>query len=100
MRFPMLHRLIHVCLFSLAACISAQEIVAPTPEQAGPAKGRMWDDYNIVDSFETGYRFATVSGNQETYRSNVNFGNGIRLMSGFFSVNSKDGQGRFFDTIV
>ena len=41
-----------------------------------------------------GYRFATVSGRQETYRADVNYGNGIRLLGSNLSVNSRDGHGR------
>ena len=57
-------------------------------------------EYNIVDSFETGYRFATVGGNRQQYRSDVNYGNGIRLLGSYFTMNSKDGHGKFFDEIV
>ncbi len=57
-------------------------------------------DYNIVDSFETGYRFRAFGGSFDQYRSTVNYGDGIRLLSSFFTMNSKDGHGRFFDEIV
>ncbi len=57
-------------------------------------------EYNVVDSFETGYRFATVGGNRQQYRSEVNYGNGIRLLNSYFTMNSKDGHGKFFDEIV
>ncbi len=78
----------------------AQEPVAPTPETVGPTKGTNWSDYNIVNSFETGYRFLSVSGNENKYRSDVNFGNGVRLLSSFLSLNSKDGHGTLFDQVV
>src|SRR5438270_12141636 len=79
---------------------AAQETVAPTPETAGSPRGETWNNYNIVNSFETGYRFATVGGDVSMYRSAVNYGNGIRLLSSYFSMNSKDGQGGLFDSIV
>ena len=53
-----------------------------------------------MDSFETGYRFAVVDGSVGTYRSDVNYGNGIRLLNSSLSVNSRDGHGRWFDQIV
>jgi hypothetical protein len=87
-----------VLFISIAA--AAQETVAPTPERAGSARGEGWRNYNVVDSFETGYRFATAGGDLEMYRSAVNYGNGIRLFSSYFAMNSKDGQGRWFDSIV
>jgi hypothetical protein len=41
-----------------------------------------------------------VGGSVGTYRSDVNYGNGIRLLSGNLSVYSRDGHGRWFDQIV
>jgi hypothetical protein len=84
----------------LCATAFAQTPVAPTPEPVGKSRGEDRNGYNIVNSFETGYRFRTVDGNLGKYRSDVNYGNGIRLLSGNLSVNSKDGRGRLFDEIV
>ena len=78
----------------------AQPTIAPTSEPVGAARGDDLSDYNIVDSFETGYRFRTFGGSFDQYRSTVNYGDGIRLLSSFFTMNSKDGHGRFFDEIV
>jgi hypothetical protein len=90
-----------VIISILAAVISlAQQPVAPTPDRVGSPRGESWSDYNVVNSFELGYRFSTVGGNIDQYRSAVNYGNGIRLLGSFFSMNSKDGHGRFFDEIV
>ena len=83
----------------LARALPAQ-VVAPTPEQAGSPRGENTGDYNVMDSFETGYRYAVVNGNVGTYRADVNYGNGIRLLSSNLSVNSRDGHGRWFDQIV
>src|SRR5579864_582724 len=78
----------------------AQPTVAPTAEPVGATRGDNWSDYNMVDSFETGYRFRTFGGSFDQYRSTVNYGDGIRLLSSFFTMNSKDGHGRFFDEVV
>ena len=37
----------------------AQQVVAPTPETVGNPQGENTSGYNIVNSFETGYRFRT-----------------------------------------
>ena len=84
----------------LAAAALAQEPVAPTPESTGSPRGENIGDYNVVDSFETGYRFAAIGGSLDNYRSNINYGNGIRLLNSFFSINSRDGHGKFFDQIT
>src|SRR5437773_4043995 len=78
----------------------AQQVVAPTPETVGSARGENRGGYNITNSFETGYRFAEVSGNRGKYRSDENFGNGIRLLGSIFSINSKEGHGGLFDEIL
>jgi hypothetical protein len=76
------------------------QTVAPTPETVGPVRGDDVSGYNIVNSFETGYRFVDVSGNVAKYKSDENFGNGIRLLSGSFSMNSKSGNAKWFDDLV
>src|SRR5579872_80258 len=87
-------------LLFLAPMLHAQPVVAPTPEQVGPARGTNVDDYNITNSIELGYRFAQVGGNRGVYRSDENYGNGIRTLGTSLTINSKDGHGRFFDEIV
>ncbi|HTQ56123.1 MAG TPA: hypothetical protein VMI94_16760 [Bryobacteraceae bacterium] len=88
-----------VCLL-LAPAAFAQQTVAPTPEQAGSPRGENVGDYNVMESFETGYRFAEVAGSAGTYRADVNYGNGLRLLGSSLFVNSRDGHGRWFDQIV
>src|SRR2546425_2615584 len=87
-------------LTNLLGAAFAQQVIAPTPETVGSARGENAGNYNIINSFETGYRFASVSGNHGKYRSDENFRNGLRLLGSSFSVNSKDGHGRFFDEIL
>jgi hypothetical protein len=84
----------------LAARLFAQPVVAPANEPTGPVRGQDAGNYNITNSFEFGYRFHTVDGNLGKYRSDVNFGNGIRLLGSNLTVNSRDGHGRYFDEIV
>src|SRR5581483_3269154 len=79
---------------------AAQQVVAPTPEQVGPARGENSGNYNIVNSFETGYRFSLIDGNLGKYRSDVNYRNGPRLLGSNLTINSRDGHGHYFDEIV
>jgi hypothetical protein len=83
----------------LALAAFGQTPVAPTPESVGSARGENTRGYNVLHSFETGYRWASVGGNYGRYRSDVNFGNGIRLLGSSLRVNSREGRGRFFDEI-
>jgi hypothetical protein len=86
-------------LFAMVRCL-AQVPIAPTTEPVGPVKGDDWSAYNIVNSFETGYRFLSLSGNQDQYRSMENFGNGVRLLSSALNVTSKNGHGALFDNLI
>ncbi len=80
---------------------AAQQPVAPTTERVGnPTRGENAGNYNVVQSWELGYRFSEVGGNEGEYRSDVNYGNGIRLLGSSLTVNSKNGHGKYFDELV
>ena len=87
-------------LFLIASAVDAQVPAAPSPDLAGVRNGENVQNYNIVDSFETGYRYRTVGGSMEQYRSSVNFGDGIRLLGSSLMVTSKNGHGFLFDQIT
>jgi hypothetical protein len=89
-----------ILLASLIGSAFAQPVVAPTPETVGSARGDNLGGYNVVQSFETGYRFAEIGGNRGKYRSDVNYRNGVRLLGSSFAMNSKDGHGGLFDEIL
>jgi len=87
-------------LFAALGALQAQQVVAPTPEQVGPARGENSGNYNITNSFETGYRWSLVGGSLGEYRSDVNYRNGIRLLGSSLSIDSKEGHGHWFDQIL
>jgi hypothetical protein len=83
-----------------SAISSAQPNVAPTDGAVGPPRGYDFGGYNVVNSFETGYRFRSVEGNLGKYRSDVNYGNGMRLLGSRLSIHSKEGHGGYFDELL
>lgn len=87
-------------VWTLCCAAWCQTPVAPAEEPVGPRRGTDRNAYNLENSVETGYRFRLVSGDLGKYRSDVNYGNGLRLLSGFFAARSKEGQGKYFDEIV
>ena len=96
-----MRKLFLISLSSLAVTsITAQPPVAPATEQAGNPRGDNSGNYNIIQSFELGYRFATLGGDGGMYDSTVNYGDGIRLLSSSLTVQSRDGHGRLFDHLV
>lgn len=86
----------HILLLTLLA----QQTVAPSVEPVGPPRGTNVGNYNIRESFETGYRFANIDGNRGKYRSDVNFLNGLRVLGTSLTVNSRNGKGKYFDEII
>lgn len=93
-------RRIAPAIILLAAALGAQQTVAPTAEPVGPPLGENAAGYNITNSVEVGYRFRSLAGDEGKYRSDVNFGNGVRLLSGTLTIHSREGHGRFFDTVL
>lgn len=84
-----------VLLFGAA---HAQPPIAPTPIEPNP-KGERTGDYVLSQSFELGYRFADINGNREKYRSDVNFRNGLRLLSSSLDLHSRDAKNRIIDEL-
>ncbi len=92
---------IFYALFVLAPAAWAQPPVAPpTPDPVGNPRGDNFENYTILQSFEFGYRWRSVGGDESMYRSTVNYGDGLRLLSSSLFVKSTDGHGRFFDEIT
>ena len=88
-------------LFFMASLIAfAQPPIAPTTGEAvGDPRGENRGEYNILDSFELGYRFTAVGGDFDMYRSVANYTDGVRLLSSSLSIQSRDGHGRWFDSL-
>src|SRR5947209_2109584 len=87
-------------LLVAVAALEGQQVVAPTTEPVGSPRGENKGDYNYTQSFELGYRWSLVGGNVGEYRTDVNYGNGVRLLGSSLTVNSREGHGHLFDEIV
>lgn len=87
-------------LLSLVGPLWGQPAVAPSDALVGKRSGEQWAGYRIIQSWEIGYRLSSTGGNDGKYRSDVNYGNGIRLLSGRFAMTSNDGHGRWFDELL
>jgi hypothetical protein len=83
-----------------AAAVYSQPTIAPTDAPVGPRRGEDFNGYNVTNSFEVGYRWRDVNGNLGKYRSDVNYGNGLRLLGSSLSVHSKEGHGGYFDELL
>jgi hypothetical protein len=94
-------------LMLLAGVVNAQ---TPTPspkkvdtKKPSPASTETGDgagNYMIISSIELGYRGIRVDGDQNKYRSDLNYKAGPRLFDSSFLMRSKDGKGQLFDTLL
>jgi hypothetical protein len=88
------------CVWLTAAVAAwAQPPVAPTNEPTESNRGDNVSNYNVLQSFELGYRWNTNGGDDGMYRSTVNYTNGIRLLSSSLNVQSREGHGGLFDQL-
>jgi hypothetical protein len=88
-------------LLLIPALVWGQDTIAPTTDESTAAvRGENVGTYNVVQSWELGYRYASVGGDDGKYRSDVNYHDGIRLLSSYLTVNSREGHGRWFDELV
>jgi len=93
-------KLLPLTALLLGSIAGAQEPVAPTDASTGSPRGASAGPYNLLQSFEAGDRFLAVEGNEDAYRSHINYGNGLRLLSSSFAAFSKDGKSRWLDRLT
>ena len=67
-----------------------------TPVQAGEDAG----GYTIISSLEFGYRGKRIDGDQNKYRSDLNYTAGPRAFDSTFLMKAKEGKGGLFDTFL
>jgi hypothetical protein len=92
------HRVKYLALLLLIRGVNAQHALPPSPDASGDELGKGLGAYNVTNSFETGYRFTTVGGDANLFRSVENYGDGIRLFGASVAAHSLDGHGPLFDT--
>ena len=68
----------------------------PTSATTGTDSG----NYKITSSLEFGYRGIRVDGDEQQYRSELNYKAGPRIFDSSFLMQSKDGKGGLFDTLL
>ena len=91
----------------LLAGVAIAQTPTPTPKKSDAKKpattteaGEDAGNYNIISSIEFGYRGLRVDGDQNKYRSDLNYKAGPRLFDSSFLMRSKDGKGGLFDTLL
>src|SRR5476651_1788993 len=67
---------------------------APSPTPT-PMPDVIFDGYRVSGSSEIGFRWRSVSGNSDTYNSNLNYGQGFRTFDGSILLESVKGKGKY-----
>lgn len=108
---PSLKRLA-LALWLLGVCVSASgQTPTPTPAQEEEPSGSAYPpmevarpvkagNYSVVSSIELGARGVSVDGNDDKYRSDVNYRAGLRLFESSFLIRADEGKGVLFDTLL
>ena len=97
-----------VILVLTAAVTRSQQTPSSVPPTTSPSTNgsdaaAATDDlgaYNVIASMEFGGRGLSVSGNENKYRSDLNYGNGFRLFDSSFLLRAKEGSGIAFDEFL
>lgn len=81
---------------------SSSSATTKTPSTTGSETAAADDlgSYNVISSIEFGVRGLSVTGNNNKYRSDLNYGNGVRLFDSSFLLRSKEGNGGAFDEFL
>src|SRR5215207_9890059 len=79
---------------------SPQKDAAAQTRSSTPADGDAAGDYNVTSSIELGYRGLRVVGDLNKYQSDLNYKTGPRLFDTSFLMQSKEGRGQLFDTLL
>src|ERR1051325_10303967 len=109
-----------LCLLLFAAAVNAQQ-PTPTPspspkpsatpqtyptkgttdrQPATPANTDTAGNYTVISSIELGVRALSVDGNNNKYRSDLNYGPGFRLFDSSLLIRTKEGAGGLFDSFL
>ncbi|HWW74802.1 MAG TPA: hypothetical protein VNZ44_05355, partial [Pyrinomonadaceae bacterium] len=103
-----------LALWLLGFCVSATgQTATPTPASSpeeGPsgsayppmveAQPLKAGNYSVISSIEFGVRGVSVDGNDDKYRSDVNYRAGFRLFESSFLIRADEGKGVLFDTLL
>jgi hypothetical protein len=89
--------LVAIAAIALAATGVAAQAPTPTPL---PPTDVMWGTYKLTSSTEVGWRWRSLSGNENKYRSDLNYKAGLRAFDSNLLLESDSGKGKAFDSLL
>ena len=85
-----------------AVLVNAQSTAAGknTTAPSGSAEEKTYDGYTIAASAEIGWRWRSIDGNENKYRSDLNYKPGFRTFDSNLFIHSDSGKGKYFDSLL
>ena len=84
---------------SLAVVFSTAAAQTPTPTPVD-TDAVTWNGYKVTAVTEVGWRFRSLSGNENKYRSDLNYKAGFRTFDSNLLLQSQTGKGKYFDSLL
>lgn len=78
----------------LLASAALGQTPSPSPEE------EKWGDFGVKSSIEFGFRGRNVDGSENKFRSDWNYKTGFRVFNSSFALETEDGKGKLFDSVV
>ena len=93
-----------VFAFAVGLVAAQQPAASPSPTKSDPStpveQGEEAGDYTVISSIEFGYRGIRLDGDENKYKSDLNYKAGPRVFDSSFLLRSQDGKSNFFDTLL
>ncbi len=88
-------------LAALISIIFAGSGPAQSPDASpAPAEDRLYNGYRVNSTTEIGWRWRSIDGNENKYRSDLNYKQGFRLFDSNLLMQSESGKGKYFDSLL
>ncbi|HRI04512.1 MAG TPA: hypothetical protein PLL77_12280 [Pyrinomonadaceae bacterium] len=89
--------LVIIGVFAAGALSAMAQTPSPSPT---PATEVMWGSYKVTSASEIGWRFRGLSGNENKYRSDLNYSPGFRTFDTNLLLEADNGKGKYFDSLL
>src|ERR1043166_1949266 len=83
-----------IIMTALAGAIAPAQSPSPTPEEV------LYNGYRVSSAIEVGYRWRSLDGNENKYRSDLNYKKGFRFFDTNLYMESPEGKGKYFDSLL
>lgn len=87
-----------LCLLFAAGILSVVGISAQTPTPS--PEDVTWGPYRATSSSEFGFRMKDIDGNENKYRSDLNYRAGFRVFDSHLLLETENGKGKPFDSLL